>query len=116
MEIVGVGAGPTLMGEKGGADGMLLQEFSWLQATVSLFGGDECELCSCCFNFRSPRLQLSHALRAVWSPGAGEKFENQRALGEQSSESDCALTIGRSQGKVRGARTDLQSFGAVLHT
>src|SRR5260221_1481726 len=116
METVGFGQGAILIEEKGAGDGMLLQEFSWLPDTVPLFGGDECQLCSCCFNFRSPRLQLSHALRAVWSPGAAQKFENQRALGEQSSESDCALTIGRSQGKVRGARTDLQSFGAVLHT
>ncbi len=36
-------------------------------------------------------------------------------MGEQSSESDCALTIGRSQGKFRSARTDFKSVGAVLH-
>src|SRR4029077_8629218 len=94
---------------------MLLQEFPWLPHTVPLFGGNERQLCSRCFNFRCPRLELSHAFHAVRSPGAAQKLENQRALLEQPTESECALTIGRSQRRVRGGRTDLQSFVAVLH-
>src|SRR5260221_11437924 len=116
METVGFGHGAILIEQKDAGDGMLLQELSWLPHAVPLFGGDERQLRSCCFNFRSPRLELSHALHAVRSPCAAQKFENQRALGEQSSESDCALTIDRSQGKVRGSGTDFKSFSSVLHT
>src|ERR1700687_5589164 len=107
MEPVGFGHGPILIQQKDAGDGMLLQEFSRFPHAVPLFGGDECQRCSGSFNFLSPRLELSHALHAVWSPGATQKLENQRALREQSAESECALAIGRSQGKIRGARTDL---------
>src|ERR1700674_3314436 len=105
----------NLIQQKDAGDGMLRQEFSRLPHSVPLFGGDERQLCSGCFNFLSSRLELSHALNAVWSPCAAQKLENQRGLLEQPAESECALAIGRSQGKVRGRRTDLQSFGAVLH-
>src|SRR5208282_1156340 len=94
---------------------MFLEKLSRLPDAVPLFGGKERQLCSGCFNILSPRLKLSHALHAVWSPGAAQKLENQCALREQTTESECALTIGRSQGKIWGARSDLQSFSAVLH-
>jgi len=57
------------------------------------------------FNFRSPRLELSHALHAVRSPGAApENSRIKRALREQASESECAFAVGRFQGKSLGAR------------
>src|SRR5882762_4814268 len=115
MEPVGFGHGAILIEQKGAGDGMLLQELSWLPHAVPLFGGDECQLCSGCFNFLFSRLELSHALHAVWSPGAAQKLEDQRPLREQPTESQRAFTVGRPQGKVWGTRTDLQSFGAVLH-
>src|ERR1700686_5587889 len=115
MKPVGFGHGPILIKQKDAGDGMLLQKLSWLPHAVPLFGGNKCQRCPRCFNFLSPRLELSHALDAVRSPSAAQKLENQRALLEQLTESECALTVGRSQGKVRGGRTDLQSFGAVLH-
>ena len=115
MEPVGFGHGPILIEQKDAGDGMLLQESSRLPHAVPLFGGNERQLCSRCFNFPSPRLELSHALHAVRSPGAAQKLKNQRALREQTAESECALTVGRSQGKIRRARPDLQSVCAVLH-
>src|ERR1019366_1230644 len=115
MEPVGFGHGPTLIEQKDASDGMLLQEFSRPPHAVALFGSNERQLCSRCFNFLSSRLELSHALHAVRSPCAAQKLENQGALREQTTESECALSVGRLQGKVRGARTDLQSFSAVPH-
>src|ERR1039458_8832734 len=115
MEPVGFGHGAILIEQKDAGDGMFLQEFSRLPYTVLLFGGDERQLCSGCFNFRSPRLELSHALHAVRSPCAAQELENQRTLREQIIESEYALAIGRSQGKIGGARTDFQSFSAVFH-
>src|ERR1700676_972933 len=115
MEPVGFGHCAILVEQKDAGDGMLRQELSRLPYSVPLFGGDESQLCSRCFNFLSSRLELSHALHAIRSPGAAQKLENQRALREQVSERECAFAIGRSQGKVWGGRTDLQSFGAVLH-
>src|ERR1700716_759762 len=85
MEPVGLGHGPILIKQKDAGDGMLLQELSWLPHAVPLFGGNIRQLCSCCRNFRSPRLQLSHALRAVRSPGAAQKLEHQRAMREQAT-------------------------------
>src|SRR5208282_494460 len=113
MEPVGFGHGPILIEQKDAGDGMLLQESSRLPHAVPLFGGNEHQLCSRCLNFS--RLELSHALHAVRSPSAAQKLENQRALCEQSAESKCALTVGRSQGEIRRARPDLQSVCAVLH-
>src|SRR6266436_3370956 len=115
MEPVGFGPGAILIEQKDAGEGMLLQEFSWLPDAVPLFGGDECQLCSGGFNFLFSRLELSHALHAVRSPGAAQKLENQRALREQTSESECALAIGCSQGKIWCWRSDFQSVGAVLH-
>src|SRR4029077_20836956 len=71
---VGFSHGPILIEQKGARDGMLLQEFSWLPHAVPLFGGNERQLCSRCFNFRFPRLELSHAFHAVRSPGAAQKL------------------------------------------
>src|ERR1700674_3702099 len=115
MEPVSFGHGPILIKQKDAGDGMLLQEISRFPHAIPLFGRNERQLCSRCFNFLSSRLELSHALHAVRSPGAAQKLENQGALLEQPTESECALTIGRCQGKVRGSRSDFQSFGAVLH-
>jgi hypothetical protein len=115
MEAVGFGHDPILIEQKDAGDGMLLQESSRLPHAVPLFGGNERQLCSRCLNFPSPRLELSHALHAVRSPSAAQKLEKQRALCEQSAESECALTVGRSQGEIRRARPDLQSVCAVLH-
>ena len=115
MEPVGLGHGAILIEQKDAGDGMLLQKLSWLPDAVPLFGGDECQLRCRGFNFLFSRLELSHALHAVRSPGAAQKLENQRALREQATESECAFTVGRSQGKVWGTRTYLESFGAVLH-
>src|SRR5216684_1325275 len=106
MEPVGFGHGPILIEQKDAGDGMFLQEFSRPPHAVPLFGGDERQLCSCRFNVRSPRLEPSQALHAVRSPCAAQKLEDQRALCEQTAESECGLAIGRSQGKVWGARTD----------
>src|ERR1700674_2874749 len=107
MKPVGFGHGPILIKQKDAGDGMLLQKLSWLPHAVPLFGRNERQLCSRCFNFLSSRLELSHALHAVRSPSAAQKLENQGALLEQPMESECALTIGRSQGKVRGGRSNL---------
>src|ERR1035441_105651 len=108
MEPVGFGHGPILIEQKDASEGMLLQESSRPPHAVALFGSNERQLCSRCLNFRSPRLELSHAIHAVRSPCAAQKLENQRALCEQSAESECALTVGRSQGEIRRARPDLQ--------
>src|SRR6266404_4313135 len=75
MEPVGFGHGAILIEQKDASDGMLLQELSRLPHAVPLFGGDECQLCSRCFNFLSSRLELSHALHAVRSPCATQKLE-----------------------------------------
>src|SRR5712664_387766 len=98
MEPVRFGHGAILIEQKDAGDGTLLQEFSRLPHAVPLFGGNKCQLCSRRFNFRFPRLELSHALHAVRSPGAAQKLENQLVLREQTTESECALTVGRSQG------------------
>src|SRR5271157_3046418 len=70
MEPVGFGHGAILVEQKHAGDGMLFQEFSRPPHAVPLFSGKERQLCSRCFDFRSPRLKLSHALHAVRSPGA----------------------------------------------
>src|SRR5208282_3797793 len=115
MQPVGFGHDSILIEQKDAGDGMLLQEFSWPPDAISLFGSNERQMCSRCFNLRQTRLKLSHALHAVRSPGTAHKLENQRAPGEQTSESERTLAVGRLQRKVRGARSDLQSVGAVLH-
>jgi len=85
MESVGFGHGAILIEQKDTGDGMLLQKFSRLPDAVPLFGGDERQLRSRCFNFRFPRLELSHALHAVRSPGAAQKLKNQRTLRQQTT-------------------------------
>jgi hypothetical protein len=115
MESVGFGHDAILIEQKDAGDGMFLQEFSRLPYTVPFFGSDERQLCSGCFNFRYPGLELSHAFHAIRSPGAAQKLENERSVREQTSESEYALAVGRSQRKIRGARPDFQSVGAVFH-
>src|SRR5258707_980044 len=106
MEPVSLGHGPILIEQKDAGDGMLLQKFSRPPHAVTLFGRNERQVRAGCFNFRPPRLELSHALHAVRSPCAAQKLKDQRALREQTAESERALAVGRSQRKVRGARSD----------
>src|ERR1035438_2281642 len=96
------GHGSCLIEQKDAGDGMLLQKSSRPPHAVPLFGGKEHQLGSRRFDFRPSRLELSHALYAVWSPGTAQKLENQRALGKQTIESEQALAIGRSQRKIWG--------------
>jgi len=115
IEPVSFGHGPVLVEQKDAGDRMLRQEFRRLPHAITLLSGHEHQLCSRCFYLRDPRLKLSHAFHAVRSPGATQKLEHQLALREQSADSECALTVGRSQRKIWGTRADLQSFGPVLH-
>src|ERR1700730_16085834 len=94
---------------------MLLEKLCGLPHAISPFGGDERQLRSCCFNFSSAGLELSHALHAVRSPCTAQTLDNQRASGKQTGESELAIAVGCSQGKVRGTCADFQGFGAILH-
>src|SRR5208283_125138 len=70
MESVLFGHGSILIEQKRAGDGMLLEKFSRLPHAIPLFRGNERQLCSRRFDLREPRLELSHALHAVRSPGA----------------------------------------------
>src|ERR1700677_1590750 len=115
MQSVSFGHSPILIQQEETRDGMLRQEFSRLPPTISFFGSDECQLGSRRFNFRYPRLQLSHALHAVRSPCSAQEFKNQHSLRQQTREIEYALAVCCSQGKIWGRRSDFESVCAVAH-
>src|ERR1035438_9199564 len=115
MDPVVFGHGAILVQQKGRRDGVLLQKLCRLPYPVALFRCNKHKLRSRNLNFRLSRLELSHALHAVWSPGAAQKLKNCRAMLEEAAESEDAVAVGCGQRKVRSARPDLESFGAVLH-
>src|ERR1700733_365203 len=104
-----------LIEQKNTLNRMLLKESPRLPNPITPLRRDKRQLRSCLFNLRHPRLELSHALHAIRSPGAAQKLKNQLALGKQSIESKHPLAVGGSHRKPRSNRTNLKSLCAVLH-
>src|ERR1700722_5570735 len=93
METVSFGHRAILVEQKNTGDGMLFEKPQRSPDAISLFRRNEHQLCSRCFNFRHSRLELSHALHAVRSPGAAHELQNQHAFGEKEAESKSVALI-----------------------
>src|SRR5215467_6040619 len=78
---------------------MLLQILHRIPYAAAFLGGNV----GCRAQILLSRLELSHALHAVRSPGAAQKLQNQRPACQQSAEGYLPLAIGRAERKIRRA-------------
>ena len=78
---------------------MLLEEALGLEHAGALFRGDEDHghpgVCKLLFQ----RLKLSHALDAVWSPGAAKEFNDGGAARDRLQQSVLRRVVGGAQGE-----------------
>src|SRR5262249_12449318 len=82
-------------------DGMFLEELARLEKSIPLFRRNVGQLRARLRNFVFDRLDLSHALHAIWSPGTPQELRDQRAAAQKSGQSQYPLAVGCFQGKLR---------------
>lgn len=94
---------------------MLLQKLSRLEHAVALFCRDEGEFCSGSRDLVLDRLDPSHALNAIGSPGPPQKFRDEYAAPKKSGKCQHSLTVGRLQRKFGSAGADFEIFSVIQH-
>jgi hypothetical protein len=94
---------------------MLAQIFLGPPPSLSFLGGDVNQARTPSPDFIFLRLELSQAPAAVWSPRAPQKFDYDRALGNQIRQRKIALAICRSQREFGRRLAEAKCLGLVSH-
>jgi hypothetical protein len=115
MQAVRFRHGPILIEQKWALNRTFVEKFSRLPHAVPFFGGYEYQLRSVCLDVFDSRLNLSHALNAVWSPRAAQEFQNKGALRQEVRQRETSRPIRGLQRKVGSQRSDCQRIRSIFH-
>lgn len=115
VEAIAFGDGAILIEQKREGNRMLLQVCCRFEKAFTFLSSDVKQIGSGGGDAIFERLKLSHALDAVGSPGAAQKFQDDGPALPASRQRKFALAIGRGQGEVGRRAADGKGCRSVLH-
>ena len=92
---------------------MLLEEALGVEHPGTLFRGDEDHGHACIRKLLLQRLKLSHALDAVWSPGAAKEFNDRGTARDSLRQSVLGRIVGSAQAEVGSTVADLKRAAEI---
>src|SRR5882762_6181055 len=106
---------PVFIQQEGKGNRMLLQKLRWLEDSLPLLRRDEGQFRARLRNLVLDRLDPSHALYAVRSPGPPQKLRDQPPAPKKTRQGQDPVTVRCLQRKLRRSRSHLQGLGVIEH-